>query len=742
MILRRTVPRAAGSPGSSQSQGVSPGTLAALQRGTHGDPFSVLGPHAEPGGVRIRAVLPGALYVEAEPSEGGAAIAMAEVASGIFEGLMAQAGDYRFVIHWPGGIQRSADPYALAPLLSRDDLHWLAEGTHRNLAYCLGAQPRRHCGHDGVGFAVWAPNAQAVSVVGDFNGWNPARHPMRRRWEAGVWELFVPDVPIGSAYKFAITGASGEALPWKADPVARRTELPPRTASIVAAPPAFGWTDDAYIAGRRQAVSARVAMSIYECHPGSWLRTAEGQQGSWDEAADRLIPYLQDLGFTHLELMPVTEHPFGGSWGYQPLSQFAPTARLGSPEDFARFVDRCHAAGIGVILDWVPAHFPGDAHGLWRFDGTALYEHEDPREGFHPDWNSWIYNLGRREVRGFLLASALWWIRTFHLDGLRVDAVASMLYRDYSRKPGAWIPNVHGGRENLEAVAFLRELNTLIGAEGDGAIVVAEESTAWPGVSAPPDQGGLGFHFKWNMGWMHDTLSYFGRDPVHRPYHGNDLTFGLVYAFSEHYVLPISHDEVVHGKGSLLARMPGDDWQRFANLRLFLAWMWAHPGKKLLFMGCEFGAEGEWNVDAVFPWPAEDDGFRRGTMRLVADLNRVYRDRPALHRRDREPEGFRWLIADDQAAQIYAFLRQDGDAVVLVVANMTPVPRHGYRIGVPVRGRWREILNSDASLYGGSDVGNGGRVASEPVASHGEAQSLVLTLPPLGLLLLEPEDAP
>jgi 1,4-alpha-glucan branching enzyme len=490
---------------------------------------------------------------------------------------------------------------------------------------------------------------------------------------------------------------------------------------------------------RRGAILSKRPVSIYEVHPLSWLRLSDGHMGTWAEAAERLIPYVLHLGFTHVELMPITEHPFGGSWGYQPLSQFAPTARLGSPEDFAAFVDRCHQAGIGVILDWVPGHFPDDPHGLARFDGTALYEHEDPREGYHPDWNTMIYNLGRREVRGFLLASALWWVKTFHLDGLRVDAVASMLYRDYSRQPGQWVPNVHGGRENLEAVSFLRELNTLIGAEGEGAVVIAEESTAWPGVTSPAHQGGLGFHFKWNMGWMHDTLGYFARDPIHRGHHANDLTFGLVYAFSEHYVLPISHDEVVHGKGSLLSRMPGDDWQRFANLRLLLSWMWMHPGKKLLFMGCEFGAEHEWNADAVFPWPTEDDRLRRGAMRLVGDLNGLYRTLPALHVADREPEGFQWIIADDRVNQVFAFLRRGEGDVALIVANMTPVPRHDYRIGVPAAGRWTQLFNSDASDYGGSGLGNGA-AATDPVASHGEAQSLALTLPPLGLLVLRPED--
>ncbi len=445
------------------------------------------------------------------------------------------------------------------------------------------------------------------------------------------------------------------------------------------------------------------------------------------------------MGFSHVELMPITEHPFGGSWGYQPLGLFAPTARLGPAAAFARFVDACHGAGIGVILDWVPAHFPSDEHGLARFDGTALYEHEDPRQGFHHDWNTLIYNVGRREVRGFLIASALWWLETFHLDGLRVDAVASMLYRDYSRKPGEWVPNEFGGRENLEAISFFQELNTLIGARTRGAVSIAEESTAWPGVTTPVHDGGLGFHFKWNMGWMHDTLRYLGRDPIHRSHHGEDITFGLIYAFSENFVLPISHDEVVHGKGSLIARMPGDDWRRFANLRLCLALMWTHPGKKLLFMGCEFGQEAEFDVDAPFPWPHPHDERRQGVSRLVRDLNALYRGAPALHRLDHEPEGFAWVIRDDHDNSVFAFRRAAGDGSpdLLVVANMTPAPRHDYRIGVPQAGRWRERLNSDAGLYGGSGMGNGGHADTTPVAGHGEAQSLSLTLPPLGLLVLE-----
>lgn len=712
-----------------------------LEQARHPDPFAVLGRHAFEGGHFVRAFLPGTNYVELVTGEGDdrKSVAMIGLGNSIFQAIAPADEPYRLRISWPDGIVEAADPYAFGLLLSEEDIYLFAEGRHFDLSTRLGANPRSFDGVDGVLFAVWAPNASHVSVVGDFNGWDARRHAMRRRLGPGIWELFIPGIGPGAVYKYAITGSHGEQLPWKADPLGRRHELPPRTGSIVAAAPAFTWTDAEWLKHRENATPMNEPLAAYEVHVGSWLRTEWGQLGSWDEATDRLIPYLQYMGFTHVELLPITEHPFGGSWGYQPLGLFAPTARLGSAEDFARFVDRCHAAGIGVILDWVPAHFPSDDHGIARFDGTALYEHEDPRQGFHRDWNTLIYNVGRREVRGFLIASALWWLETFHLDGLRVDAVASMLYRDYSRLPGEWVPNHLGGRENFEAISFFQELNTLVGARSRGAITIAEESTAWPGVTSPVHHGGLGFHFKWNMGWMHDTLRYFARDPIHRGFHGDDVTFGLIYAFSENFVLPISHDEVVHGKGSLLGRMPGDDWQRFANLRLCLALMWTHPGKKLLFMGCEFGQEDEWNVDAPFPWPADDDVRRRGAMQLMRDLNALYRATPALYRLDHSPDGFDWVIADDNVNAIFAFARSAGDdrPPLLVVSNMTPVPRHDYRVGVPASGLWAERLNSDAAAYGGSDLGNGGQVVAEPVAAHGQTQSLSLTLPPLSLVVLE-----
>jgi 1,4-alpha-glucan branching enzyme len=563
---------------------------------------------------------------------------------------------------------------------------------------------------------------------------------MRLRAEAGVWELFVPRLGPGAAYKYELIGPHGQMLPLKADPVALATEMPPATASRVLDPAEFRWTDGAWMAGRAGRHAPEAPLSIYEVHPGSWWHDGEGQAPDWDRLADRLIPYAQGLGFTHLELLPITEHPFGGSWGYQPLSMFAPSARFGTPEGFARFVDRAHDAGLGIILDWVPAHFPTDAHGLYRFDGTPLYEHADPREGFHRDWNTAIYNFGRHEVRGFLLASAMHWLERYHVDGLRVDAVASMLYRDYSRPAGEWIPNRFGGRENLEAVSFLQELNALVAERCPGAMTIAEESTAWPGVTRPTNEGGLGFSYKWNMGWMHDTLRYMQRDPSHRSWHHDDMTFGLVYAWSERFVLPLSHDEVVHGKGSLLGKMPGDPWRRFANLRAYLGFMWTHPGKKLLFMGGELANPAEWNHDAALPWGLLDDARHAGIQRLVHDLNDAYRALPALHRLDAAPEGFRWVVGDDRAQSVFAFLRlgAEGDAPALVVCNLTPIPRTGYRIGVPWGGAWREVVNTDAEAFGGSNMGNGGAVHAEPVPSHGFDQSLNLLLPPLATLILAP----
>ena len=719
------------------------GELDALMTARHRDSFHVLGPHDGPDGRTIRVFLPGAQAVEVlRRSDRRSLGRLAGDDNGLFEGPVADASPYLLSIQWPGAIQETEDPYAFGALLGELDLHLFNEGRHFRLAEALGANVVTIDGVTGVRCAVWAPNAERVAVVGDFNSWDARRHPMRLRYPSGVWELFVPRIGPGIRYKFDIIGPGGHRQPEKADPVAQQAELAPGTASMVASPQPLRWTDGPWMENRAARQSAQAPLSIYEVHLGSWLHPSERDHGSlWDLAIERLIPYLSDMGFTHLELLPITEHPFGGSWGYQPLGMFAPSARFGSPESFARFVDSLHAADIGLILDWVPAHFPTDPHGLARFDGTALYEHLDPREGFHQDWNTYIYNLGRREVQGFLIASALHWLEHFHVDALRVDAVASMLYRDYSRPADGWVPNIYGGRENLEAVGFLRHLNAVVGERCPGALVIAEESTAWPGVTqALPD--GLGFSFKWNMGWMNDTLRYIEHEPIHRAYHHDEITFGLIYAFSEKFILPISHDEVVHGKGSLLAKMPGDRWQKFANLRAYLGFMWAHPGKKLLFMGCEIAQPHEWNHDAEIAWDLLGDPAHAGIQRLVRDLNHLYTAEPALHRRDSVAEGFRWLIGDDRANSVFAFLRlgEEGDAPVLVVCNMTPVPRHGYRIGVPRPGRWREAANTDSRFYGGSDMGNGGGTVASGQPSHGQAHSVLLTLPPLSTVMLRAED--
>ena len=630
------------------------------------------------------------------------------------------------------------DADAFGPLVGDDDLHYFGEGTHLRPYTFLGAHPLRAQGVDGVRFAVWAPNAAAVSVVGDFNAWDGARHPMRSRGGGGVWERFVPRAAVGDRYKFEIRTRDGHVLPHKADPYARAAELRPATASVVAPP----LVEPLRLDPLRAAANGRHApMSIYELHAGSWRRHPDGRLYSWDELAASLPDYAAQQGFTHVELLPVSEHPFDGSWGYQTLGLYAPSARFGPGDGLRRFVQACHAQGVGVLLDWVPAHFPSDAHGLAGFDGSALYEYADPREGFHRDWNTLIYNFGRHEVRNFLVGSALYWLEQFGLDGLRVDAVASMLYRDYSREPGQWVPNAHGGRENLEAIAFLRRTNEVVGQECPGAITLAEESTAFPGVSAPTFAGGLGFHYKWNMGWMHDTLKYMAEDPVHRRWHHDQMSFGLVYAFSENFVLPLSHDEVVHGKGSILGRMPGDEWQRFANLRAYYGFMWGHPGKKLLFMGQEFAQGTEWNHDAELPWWLLQHEPHAGVQRLVRDLNALMRERPALHRLDTQAAGFEWIDAHDTDRSVYAWVRRDGAGDEVVVAcNMTPVPRTAMRLGVPPgRAAWREVLNTDSVFYGGGNLGNGAAALRvQPVPSHGRDQSIEVTLPPLAVVFLVP----
>ncbi|ARS51824.1 1,4-alpha-glucan branching protein GlgB [Kushneria konosiri] len=718
--------------------------LSRLVQAQHDAPFHWLGPHEQGDQTLVRLLLPGAEAVElidaahqvlavAEPREGG-----------LYQACLPKGTRYRLRITWPEGIvQITEDPYRFSPMPGELDLHLFSEGRHRELARVFGACPTAIDGVDGVRFTLWAPNARRVSVVGDFNVWDGRRHAMQRHEGSGIWAIFVPHLKAGERYRFELIDRDGQVR-HKVDPLARRTEATTPDVSVVAGNRPFSWHDHAWLR-RRDASNMRTApLSIYELHVLSWQHDQNGNTLEWDALASRLIPWVADMGFTHIELMPINEHPFVGSWGYQPIGMFAPTSRMGTPEAFARFINACHGAGIGVILDWVPAHFPSDEHGLVRFDGTALYEHHDPREGFHPEWNTLIYNVGRNEVRGFLIASALEWLEHFHIDGLRVDAVASMLYRDYSRTDDDWLPNIHGGRENLEVVDFLRELNATVAERCPGVMMIAEESTAWPGVTAPVATGGLGFTFKWNMGWMHDTLSYMSRDPLYRAWHHGDLTFGLQYAFSENYVLPLSHDEVVHGKGSMLSKMPGDEAQKLAGLRAYLAFMWAHPGKKLLFMGSELGQWREWHHDRELDWERLDEAGPRGLARAIADLNRIYVEDPAMHVRDGESAGFSWVVGDDSANSVIAFMRhaEPGKAPLLVVCNLTPVTRHHYRIGVPVMSVWREIFNSDSVFYAGSNQGNGSALHAHPEPSHGHPASLLLTLPPLSTLYLRQGDWP
>ena len=726
-----------------QSWMMSEADAAAILAGRHLDPFGILGLHEAGGGWVARAFVPGAVKLHAETIGGGDLGAVpGRTETGLFEGLLAvtsrQPLRYRATAA-DGSAWSFVDPYAFGPVLGPLDDYYGAEGTDLRLYDKLGAHPIQHEGVAGVNFALWAPNAQRVSVVGGFNVWDGRRHVMRKRMGSGLWEIFIPDIAAGTPYKYELLGPGGALLPQKADPFGFAAELRPRTASIVADTSHFAWSDGSYLEARARRDPRRSPMSTYEVHLGSWRQHSGGGFLSYDELAEQLIPYVSQLGFTHLELLPVTEHPYDPSWGYQPTGLFAPTARFGDPAGFARFVDKAHAAGIGVILDWVPAHFPTDAHGLDHFDGTALYEHADPRKGFHPDWNTAIYNFGRKEVAAFLVNNALFWLERYHLDGLRVDAVASMLYLDYSRKAGEWIPNERGGNENLEAIAFLRRMNEMVYGRQAGAVTIAEESTAFPGVSAPVYAGGLGFGFKWNMGFMHDTLKYLQRNPIHRRHHHNDITFGLLYAFSENFVLPLSHDEVVHGKGSLLSKMGGDDWQKFAGLRAYYAFMWGYPGKKLLFMGQEFAQRGEWNHAQGLDWQLLDAPAHAGVKSLIGDLNRLYRDTPALHARDCEADGFEWLIADDAANSVFAWLRKDGAGgpPIAVITNFTPVPRERYRVPLPFPGLWRERFNSDASVYGGSGKGNAGAVTAEPQGARGQPASAVISLPPMATVYLE-----
>ena len=720
---------------------IDPVTARALAEGRCADPFAHLGPHLRGQRGTVTALVPGALraWVLAEGRD-PAAMAPHPLAAELFTGPLPGLGRYRLRAEDAGGACWDwDDPYCHGPVLGEVDEHLLAEGTHRELWHALGAHAIMHEGLSGVHFALWAPNARRVSVVGDFNHWNGLVHPMRRRGASGVWEIFLPGVEEGAAYKYEILGADGHVGPLRADPVGFGAEHPPATASVVRRAGREGWQDADWMAARAAKGAVDAPVSIYEVHLGSWKRVpGEGERYlSYRELAEDLVPYAADMGFTHLELLPVTEHPFDGSWGYQPVGLFSPTIRHGTPQEFAGFVEAAHRAGLGVILDWVPGHFPSDAHGLARFDGTALYEHADPREGLHRDWNTLIYNYGRREVANFLIANALYWLKDYHLDGLRVDAVASMLYRDYSRPAGEWVPNVHGGRENYEAIDFLQRMNRLAYGECPGILTAAEESTAFPGVTRPVHAGGLGFGYKWNMGWMNDTLDYFRRDPVHRRYHHNQLTFGITYAATENFILPFSHDEVVHGKGSLLGKMPGSRWDRFANLRALYGYMWGQPGKKLLFMGQDWGQEREWDHDRSLDWHLLSDPAHAGVQRLVRDLNRLYRRLPALHRGDARAEGFRWLEPDDAERSVFAWIRQGdaGDAPVVVAANLTPVPRPDYRLGFPAPGRWAEVLNTDAAAYGGGNRGNLGAVETDGTAWHGQAQSAPVLLPPLSVVM-------
>ncbi|MBF0625440.1 MAG: 1,4-alpha-glucan branching protein GlgB [Magnetococcales bacterium] len=722
--------------------------INAVVTGRCGDPFGVLGLHEEEGeGWVMRAFLPGARAVTVLDVRTGAERGTLNQRheAGFFEGSVAtrERFPYRFRVTYAEAVVEVEDPYRFHNVLGEIDVHLIAEGSHWELYNVMGAHPRTIDGVEGVCFAFWAPSAQRVSVVGNFNHWDGRRHPMRRRIECGVWELFVSGVGPGELYKYEVIGVHGDLLPLKTDPLAFAMEKLPGTASVVCAENTYIWGDEKWMAHRAKRNSRDAPMSIYEVHLGSWKRNPDDgfRYLDFGELAHDLVDYAKDMRFTHIELLPVTEHPFDGSWGYQPIGLYAPTSRFGTPDNFRYFVDRCHKEGIGVLMDWVPGHFPTDAHGLSHMDGTCLYEHLDPRQGWHQDWNTLIYNYGRREVSNYLIANALYWINQFHIDGLRVDAVASMLYLDYSRRPGEWIPNQYGGNENLEAIDFLRRLNILVYEKGSGAITIAEESTSWPLVSHPVYQGGLGFGYKWNMGWMHDTLHYMSKDPVHRRYHHENLTFGLLYAFSENFVLPLSHDEVVHGKGSLIGKMAGDHWQKFAGLRAYYSFMWAYPGKKLLFMGNEFGQWREWNHNESLDWHLTQDPFHRGLQRLVRDLNRLYRSYSSLYSRDSEVSGFDWIDCHDMDQSVISFQRRgrDGSDVIICVCNFTPVVRDQYRVGVPYPGSYRELLNSDAREYGGSGVGNSGWVEAREEPWHGRPCSVSLCLPPMATLLLRPE---
>jgi 1,4-alpha-glucan branching enzyme len=721
---------------------LSPHDLDLLLRADHADPFGVLGLHSINGNQVVRAFRPDAKTLtvidRANPKSRFVAQKIAD--EGIFEATADGRTD-RFdylleVTNWAGETTQLADPYSFGPLLGELDMHLYCEGTHYEIYRKLGAHLMEVNGHAGVLFSVWAPNAQRVSVVGDFNDWDGRLHPMRKRVESGIWEIFIPGVGEQAHYKFELRNCFGQIV-LKGDPYAFYSQHGLQTASLVFNLERFTWSDREWMEARRTRQWHKEAVSVYEVHLGSWARVPEENDRylSYREFSDRLIKYVKEMGFTHIELMPVAEHPFDGSWGYQITGYYSPTSRYGNPDEFREFVDLCHQAGIGVILDWVPGHFPKDAYGLAQFDGTHLYEHADPRQGEHQDWGTLIFNYGRNEVRNFLIGNALFWLDEYHIDGLRVDAVASMLYLDYSRQPGAWIPNVHGGRENLEAIYFLKRFNEVSYERFPGIMTIAEESTAWPGVSRPTFLGGLGFGFKWNMGWMHDFLVYMSREPVHRKYHQGDITFSLLYAFQEHFILVLSHDEVVHGKGALLNKMPGDPWQKFANLRMFYAWMYSYPGKKLLFMGGEFGQWQEWNHDRSLDWHLLQFPGHAGLRRLVQHLNYLYKREPALWQLDDSYEGFDWIDFHDAESSIVAYFRKAQDGPILIFAvNATPVPRHAYRIGAAGEGWYEEILNTDAETYGGSNVGNFGGVHADAIPWQGQSHSISINLPPLGLV--------
>jgi len=711
----------------------------------HPEPHRVLGIHPDGDGVVVRAFRPDATAIHVV-LDAGSRIAMTHRQGGVFEARLNgkdQTFNYLLEVEYPGNkVFKIRDPYSFMPTLGEMDLYYAGEGRHERLWERMGAHLIHHNGVAGSAFAVWAPTAAGVSVVGDFNGWDGRLHAMRRMGASGIWELFIPEAGEGTRYKFEIRPNHGGPPVLKSDPFAFRTEVPPATASVLHDLQRYSWTDTKWLSTRADGEPTQKPWAVYEVHMGSWKRVVEDgdRPMTYRELAPALADYVKQLGFTHVELLPVAEHPYGPSWGYQVGNYYAPTARYGHPDDLRFLINHLHEQGIGVIVDWVPGHFPRDLHALGQFDGTALYEHADPRQGSQPDWGTLVFNFGRNEVRNFLIANALFWIEEYHVDGLRVDAVASMLYLDYSRKHGEWVPNRWGGRENEEAITFLRELNEAVRRKHPGVVVIAEESTAWPKVSQPVKEGGLGFHFKWNMGWMHDTLLYFSKDPIYRQYHHNNMTFGLLYAFSEHFMLPLSHDEVVHGKGSLYDKMPGDPWQKRANLRSLLAWMWAHPGKKLLFMGGEFGQHREWNSDRSLDWHLLDDPGHKGIQSLMSDLNRVYRDIPALYDADSEPMGFQWLQPDSASVNVFGFVRRSRHPGrhVVCVANLSPAPQHGYRIGFPRVGSYQEVLNTDAGNYGGSGMGNMGQIQTEAQPWDGQEASAVLTLPPLSVLWFTP----